>query len=67
MDARNILKVVERGIRIDKEVFKASLKKTKVDFLTVNKKLRVKEYLNEVGLELVGETEHYRVYHVPEE
>lgn len=66
VDARNILKVVERGIRIDKEVFKSSLKKNKVDFITVNKKLPVKEYLNEVGLELVGETEHYRVYHVPE-
>lgn len=67
VDSRNILKVVERGIRIDKEVFKASMKKKKLDFLTVNKKLPVKKYLDEVGLELVGETEHYRVYHVPEE
>lgn len=58
----NLLKVVDSGIEIEKKKLRKTLKKKNVEFLVVKKSYHMDEYLKEVGLNPVGESDNYIVY-----
>lgn len=60
--AQNLLKVVDSGMEIERKKLRKTLNKKKVEFLVMKKAYQMDEYLKEVGLCPVGESDNYIVY-----
>lgn len=60
--SQNLLKVVDSGIQIERKKLRKTLKKKNVEFLVMKKSYQMDEYLKEVGLNPVGESDNYIIY-----
>lgn len=58
----NMLRVVDSGEKIRPRKFKRALKRKNVEFVVVSKGFEMEEYMQRVGLNLVGESDSYLVY-----
>lgn len=61
-NSEKLIKVVNSGIEVKKRKLKKIIKRRNVEFLVIKKEFQMTEYLSEIGVYPVGESDNYIVY-----
>ena len=57
-----LMRMVSNGEAFDRSVMEQCIQDRQIDFIVMNKKFEMKEYMQELNCELVGENQAYEVY-----
>ena len=62
MGVQLLMRLIQNGEYQDTETVKTSIQKREIDFLVVNQKFEMSEYMQKLGCSLVGKNKTYEIY-----